>query len=100
MCRLIVKCVFFSEIDLDRAKQDLRAIKHNAKLQAEVVATKLNLLKKKLARDSQFRNLRFPLTQLPDSGCHSPVEPLSKLSFLFDAQFLNQNFQVFQKNIE
>ena len=77
-CRLIVKD-FFSEIDLDRAKQDLCTIKHNAKLQAEVEATEINLLRKKIARDSQFKNLRFPLTQLPDSGCHSPVEPWSKL---------------------
>ena len=69
---------FLLEIDLERTKQDLRAVKHTAKLQAEVKATELNLLRKKLTHETELRNKRFPNTQLADSGCPSPSDPWGK----------------------
>jgi len=61
---------------LERAKQDWRAVKHNAKLEAEVKATELKLLRKKATHETDLRNKRFPNTQLGDSGCPSPTDPL------------------------
>ena len=65
---------------MERAKQDWRAVKHNAKLEAEVKATELKLLRKKLTHETELRNKRFPNTQLADSGCPSPSDPWGKQS--------------------
>jgi len=61
--------------DLERTKRDCRNAKHNSKLEEEVRATELELLKKKLTHQVELRNLRFSQNQFPYSGSFSPVDP-------------------------
>ena len=80
---------FPSVNDLERTKRDCRNAKHNAKLEAGVKATELELLRKKLTHQEELRNLRFSHNQFPYSGSLSPVDPRGKLTFLLSMS-LNQ----------
>merc|ERR1719499_2218732 len=60
--------------DLERTKRDCRNAKHNAKLEAGVKDTELELLRKKLTHQEELRNLRFSHNQFPYSGSLSPVD--------------------------
>ena len=76
---MIKKNITFSFLvnDLERAERNYRDAKHNAKLEAERMATDIELLRKKLSHEKDLtsrdlRHFRFPYDRTADSGLHSP----------------------------
>ena len=64
-----------SESDSERAKRDRGDVDSNAKIEDEVTSTEVELLRKKLMRELELRNVTFSDTKHNDPCYHFSTHP-------------------------